>query len=829
MSCLEHDEVEQLTYINTSDVNCGDVLHELNIKINNSELIQKAKTLKKLNQLYNGQIFFKEEVSCFINLSQYELSDPEREFLNLGFNFHLQSKYDKTDKKTELEVLYNSLLNLQKQNKVTISQGLQEQLMSEGTKHRHSYNKNQIPKHLIEASKKLRENKDIIIRRADKSSIYVILDKNDYFNKINAILSDVSKFKVIQKDPTIQLKSKTNKLIDSLNAVQGDIKIDKIVGDFSPGYAYGNVKIHKSGNPLRPIISQCPTPTYHLAKTINKIISPYIPNEFSIKSPSDFIDILHNNNTNGIIASLDVDSLFTNVPIDPTIDIIIKHVYHHHTLPPPKIPQNILRDFLSICTKESPFRSPTGTLYLQVEGVAMGSPLGPTFAGFYMGELENNIFSNHYVKPNIYARYVDDIFMQIDNTDQLTDIKELFQQHSVLNFTYELHTNNKLPFLDISVTSTPTGFKTAIHYKPTDHGMCLNANSKCPDKYKRSVIHNYIHRAYKYSQTWESFHHEIMHIKQTLINNNYSNSMVDQEISKYLDTKFSPPNPHIHNTIPVYYRNQMHDNYKIDEKVVKEIVKNHVKCIDSNYKINLIVYYKNRKTSNLVVKNNLSPPKPYFQNTDLVYAFKCPLSHPKVTLYVGYTRTTLLRRLKSHTQQGSIKEHFHKNHNIKLTSDILLKNTQIIAKAQDKQRLTIKEALLISQHAPIINKQFDNFNNTLKLFKSNNSNEPSLPIALYTPSQQQNTDNAPAPVTSDTHQPDNSQINTSILDQITLTHPISPNINNRINQLIHISRNNHLSSSQPATFSLPLPPSPPLLRSLRPRPAKRLSYRHLSQ
>ena len=171
----------------------------------------------------------------------------------------------------------------------------------------------------------------------------------------------------------------------------------------------------------------------------------------------------------------------------------------------------------------------------------MGSPLGPTFAGFYMGDLEYQIFNNNYDKPNIYTRYVDDIFMQINNSDQLTDIKDLFEQNSVLTFTYELHNNNKLPFLDVSVTSTNSGFKTAIHYKPTDHGMCLNAHSNCPEKYKRSVIHNFIHRAYKYSQTWDSFHNEMLHIKQTLINNNYSNSTVDEEIAKYLNKIFSPP------------------------------------------------------------------------------------------------------------------------------------------------------------------------------------------------------------------------------------------------------------------------------------------------
>ena len=652
----------------------------------------------------------------------------------------------------------------------------------------------------------IRDNKDIIIRRADKSSIYVILDRDVYFNKLDSILSDTSKFKVITKDPTNQLKVKANKLIDSLNSVQGDIKIDKIVGDFTPGYAYGNVKIHKHGKPLRPIISQCPTPTYQLAKTINKIISPYIPNKFSIKSPSDFIDILHSTNTEGIIASLDVDSLFTNVPIDPTIDIIIKHVYHHPTLPQPKIPQNILREFLSICTKESPFRSPTGTLYLQIEGVAMGSPLGPTFAGFYMGDLEYNVFNNHYTKPSIYVRYVDDIFVQINNSDELTDIKELFQEKSVLTFTYELHTNNILPFLDISVNSTNTGFKTSIHYKPTDHGRCLNADGNCPDKYKLSVINNFIHRAYKYSQTWESFHNEITHIKQTLINNNYSNSMVDKEIARYLDKKFSPPTHTNHNSIPVYYKSQMHSNYKIDEKILKDIVYNNIKCTNSQDKLNLIIYYTNKKASNLIMKNNLAPPKPSLQNTNLVYAFICPMTHPKVSVYIGYTQTKLSRRLQYHLQKGSIKEHFRHNHSTELTSEIIYNNTHIIAKDSDKYRLTVKEALLISQHSPLINKQFDNFNNTLKLFKNHTSTEPTIPSFLNTNVPPiPNTCTQPLHTPSHTQELNTSNSNLSLHNLITPNHSISPNINNRINLLLYNSRNDMHSTTQPR--------SPILLRS----------------
>ena len=80
-----------------------------------------------------------------------------------------------------------------------------------------------------------------------------------------------------------------------------------------------------------------------------------------------------------LIASLDVESLFTNVPVEITIEIILKNVYEHTTRPPLKVPKNILAKLLRSFTTEALFCSPEGKLFLQIEGVAMGSPLGPTF------------------------------------------------------------------------------------------------------------------------------------------------------------------------------------------------------------------------------------------------------------------------------------------------------------------------------------------------------------------------------------------------------------------------------------------------------------------
>ena len=79
------------------------------------------------------------------------------------------------------------------------------------------------------------------------------------------------------------------------------------------------------------------------------------------------------------------------------------------------------------------------------------------------------------------------------------------------------------------------------------------------------------------------------------------------------------------------------------------------------------------------------------------------------------TQTTLSRRLTMHAQAGSILQHFINEHQSKPNRKQLAENTIIIARAQNRYKLAIKEALLILSNTPSINKQYDNFSNILKL------------------------------------------------------------------------------------------------------------------
>ena len=72
------------------------------------------------------------------------------------------------------------------------------------------------------------------------------------------------------------------------------------------------------------------------------------------------------------MASLDIDSLFTNIPLDEIIDICVDNLYNDNENPP-NIPKHDFRNLLNITTKE-PFFMLNNKYYKQVDGVAMGSP-----------------------------------------------------------------------------------------------------------------------------------------------------------------------------------------------------------------------------------------------------------------------------------------------------------------------------------------------------------------------------------------------------------------------------------------------------------------------
>ena len=151
-------------------------------------------------------------------------------------------------------------------NLIHIHTNLKDLLRSEAVKQRDYTHSGLIPKHLKAAARSLKTHPDIIVRRADKSNTFVVLDRETYKNKLGLIIKDTTKFIKIHRNPTNNLKITVNKIISIINKRNNEKTLSPIIGEFSPGYLYGTVKIHKPNYPLRPIISQTPTPVYNTAK-----------------------------------------------------------------------------------------------------------------------------------------------------------------------------------------------------------------------------------------------------------------------------------------------------------------------------------------------------------------------------------------------------------------------------------------------------------------------------------------------------------------------------------------------------------------------------------
>ena len=134
-------------------------------------------------------------------------------------------------------------------------------------------------------------------------------------------------------------------------------------------------------------------------------------------------------------------------------------------------------------------------MYKQLDGVAMGSPLGPALANIFVGFHESRLFDNT-VKPGFYFRFVDDTFAFFGSEVGCDHFQEkLNLVHPALKFTVEKEQNNSLNFLDVLVEKEGTGFLTSIYRKLTLTGQYIRWNSFSPKMRKISLIKTLVHRA----------------------------------------------------------------------------------------------------------------------------------------------------------------------------------------------------------------------------------------------------------------------------------------------------------------------------------------------
>ena len=108
-----------------------------------------------------------------------------------------------------------------------------------------------------------------------------------------------------------------------------------------------------------------------------------------------------------------VTSLFSNIPLQETIDIAINLLFNHN--PNLNITRKELKKLFLFATSQTHFIF-NSKFYNQIDGVAMGSPLAPVLANIFMDFHESKWLNEYNLnKPKFYLRYIDDILAAFGN------------------------------------------------------------------------------------------------------------------------------------------------------------------------------------------------------------------------------------------------------------------------------------------------------------------------------------------------------------------------------------------------------------------------------
>ena len=114
-------------------------------------------------------------------------------------------------------------------------------------------------------------------------------------------------------------------------------------------------------------------------------------------------------------------------------------------------------------------------------------------------------------------------------------------KHNNIQFTCEIENENKiLPFLDLNINRTETGFVTSIYRKNTFTGLGLHYLSFEPFRYKINAIKTLIYRAFNICSTHINFHTEIKFLEQFFHGNGFPGAIFHKYVKKFLDNVYVP-------------------------------------------------------------------------------------------------------------------------------------------------------------------------------------------------------------------------------------------------------------------------------------------------
>lgn len=625
-----------------------------------------------------------EEVSCIHNLSSIVLTNDEHRVLERGLNFALVPKrIPHTDIIASVESAIGACNN---EDKAIVRKKVSTILK------RAKKPKQNVTASEMSALKRLKDNDSIMVLPADKGKAVVILDTSEYLDKLGAIVA-TGPYVKRGRDPGSSFRKS---LYQVLNWVVQDGRMTRaeflrlVPTHFQTPHIFGLPKVHKTGIPLRPIVSMVGSLFSPVSRLLADIMKPYTLSHAShVANSGDVIRRLTSFDArDGFFVSFDVESLFTNVPVPETLEVFRSWLEQDSTLRErTRLSVEEIMALAGIVLSSCYFRSFDG-LFLQTEGVAMGGSLGPIAANLFMVHFETlaktRADEEGIVFPSLWIRYVDDVLAFWNGSeDSLAAFCDLLNSlRPSIKFTLEREEDGLIPYLDVLIDHRQQDLIFSVYRKPTNTGRYLHRSSSHPMSSFKSVVRSLSSRASSVCST-TTYQEEKKHVIDSLKACGYCAAECNSWWSSRSQSNEEAA-PVVKGTLPYI-------------KGVSERIRGVLSSVGVN-----VALKSTTTVRNMLVKKRPEKPKTF----GVVYRIPC--STPECNWsYVGESGRTVEERVKEHgkaireidVDRSEVAKHVHESDHTVEVSQVEVVDIE----PQWKKRI-VKEA--------IWTKHFDSCNKT---------------------------------------------------------------------------------------------------------------------
>ena len=682
----------------------------------------KQNNIRKIDNLRSTQeIKIKTKANWIKNLTDIQIPTDVSEFISLGPKFSIPTTtrhFPIIHTLAEIEKITRDLDTKEKNVIIARTTNVITNYLHSPGNHNNSLN------NLYNKSKRfLSQNPDLLVLRADKGAVTVLISKEHYHNLALDILNDDEAYLTLNRDPTSTIQQKANKLMSNLKK---DGQVDEltaknhmIYNSVAPKF-YGLPKIHKEPIKLRPIISSIDSPSSKVSTLVANILSKAYDqnNPYFTKDSFQFAQEFNDREIpeNHVLVSLDVTSLFSNITLDLTVNCLKKK---WNTIQPHcNIEINRFIELVSFIFNNT-FFAYNGNFYKQTLGAPMGGQASSIIALYVMDELLDTCIPKLPFQLPAVKKYVDDLFCIIPagKDEEILTTFNNYDRH--IQFTIEKEDeNNSVPFLDTRVIRTSNNLiKLNWYTKPTSSGRYLNFHSDVSTKMKINLVTAMKNRIHKICHP-DFYNANIMKLFNIFLDNSYPRSLLNRILHYPVDrTVAIPPAPNEEPPTNDKYGTLPNIN-NLTPKLISILKETNTKIATKNiFNINNL-FSKTKDTTGIMEKSNV------------VYKISC---QDCTSTYIGQTSRNLKGRIISHKSDCRTNKNTCAlaQHVIATNHRPAYNQVKILDSDTSYTRRTFKEMVRIHQEDNSLNKKsdIDNLSQIYSLLISidkrglNNSNE----------------------------------------------------------------------------------------------------------